>query len=589
MTRVRRTLALIMIATLAVPVWPGDAVAAKARPAARTKARTPSKLTRARATNVAPPGVTDSERKLQAELDGLLASRTFAGTRTAVYAVDVTSGRVLYSYAADDQLNPASNMKLLSTATALDLLGPDFRYATRLVGPAPDAAGVVQGDVWLQGMGDPTLTDAGLAAVAASARARGLTRVTGKLLASTDGERDGLGRPRLTISVRAGERDGDPVQVEVRPDSAYVVIDSDATTSRTAKVSRKCRTVKQRVKGKLKRKRVCGPTTPAGLAIATSEHEGPAGTELVVRVTGKIRPAMRTSVARYVGHPSRLAAHSLRAHLRREGVIVEGGVELVPAAPLADAVVLGQHESVPLSQLVAMINKPSSNFLADRLIRLVGFLRFGEATFGQGVRAMDEYLGRVGGGDGHHLENGSGLSYANHLSARQVVAVLLAGYADQRIATPFVASLAVAGRDGTLRGRFIGAASRGHVFAKTGTLTGISALSGYVTLDGKTTVCFAIISNDFRPGRKGAIRAGQAQLVEAMFRHVRRVDAAGVETPPEPPVEADAVETRQVEEAGEPAEGELEGPVLVDDEATEDVAPEEAIEAGSDEPAAPAP
>lgn len=575
-----RSVAVLCALLLAVP---GDAIAAgkpkpaahgkkkaapaakggkPSKPAARGKATKPGAAPRAR--NEAVRGETDGERRLQDDLDGLLASKTFAGTHTGVYVVDVATGRVLYSAAADEALNPASNMKLLSTATALDALGADFRYATRLVGPAPDADGVVHGDVYLVGMGDPTLTDAGLAGLAADARAHGITAIEGGVIASRDPERDALARSRLAINVRARGGDGDLADVTVSPDSAYVVLENEATVSRGAKVATPCKRVKRRVKGKLVRQRVCGAARPAGVGVSLRSGDSPSGPELVVRVTGKLRPGSQTTLWREAPSGGALAAHSVRAHLKRAGITVRGGVTLVDLddKPPEGAMVLGEHQSIALTELVAMINKPSSNFLADRLIRAVGLLRFGAATFNAGARAMREYLARIGVHDDFVLENGSGLSYSNRMTAKQVVQVLLAGNGDTRIASAFFDSLAVGGKDGTLRGRF-GGAARGHVFAKTGTLTGVSALSGFVTQGGRT-LCFAILNNGFRPGRKQSIRAGQGQLVEAMFRYVRRVDAAapgfvpapGVTLPanpmPEPEPEPDAVPVDGVD--GEPSD-----------------------------------
>ena len=524
-----------------VTVAPGGVAHAKgAKPKARPRAlhKDDSAKKAGRPQNLAPRGESASERQLQDDLDAVLAEKTFTGTRSGVYVVDMNTGKVLYSYAADSQLNPASNVKLVTTAAALDALGPDFAYRTRLLGATPDLTGSVQGDVWLVGMADPTLSEKHLNELAGTLRAHGVTRVTGSVVVSSDPNRDVLGRARLQVSVDASGEDGELTTVTVSPESAYVVLENRAVVSRDARVARKCKTVRRGKGRQAKRQRVCGAARPAQLDVAMrAVEDGPLGPHVVVTVTGKLRPGTRYALNRYAPHPAVFTGHAMRAHMKRAGITVEGGVRIddadvtdlvVAGAPGAVLSELAVHDSVPLAELVARVNKPSNNELADRVAELTGGELFGEATVGAGVRAMNDYMGRLGINDGSFLlENGSGLSYRNHLSVRQIAGVLMAGLRDDRIGAPFFASMAIAGKDGTLRGRFRGAESRGYVFAKTGTLTGVAALSGYVTIDdGGHVICFAIVSNGYRNSRKTSVRAGQARLVEAMYRYLRRGEAA---------------------------------------------------------------
>src|SRR5207248_3049258 len=99
-----------------------------------------------------------AEESTAKELDKLLRAELATGT-TGVYVVDAKTGDPLFAINADDKLNPASNVKMISTATALELLGADFRYPTRVLRGTPDDAGVLHGDVYLLGSYDPTLTD----------------------------------------------------------------------------------------------------------------------------------------------------------------------------------------------------------------------------------------------------------------------------------------------------------------------------------------------------------------------------------------------------------------------------------------------
>jgi D-alanyl-D-alanine carboxypeptidase len=148
---------------------------------------------------------------------------------------------------------------------------------------------------------------------------------------------------------------------------------------------------------------------------------------------------------------------------------------------------------------------------------------------------MGAWLDAIGVTPGtYRFENGSGLSHTIHISARQIAQVLLAGAKDERIGRAWVDSFAVGGRDGTLRSRFAGHPASGYVFGKTGTLNGVAALSGFVTV-GDRSICFAVLTNGFRDRRKPEVRSSQAAIVDAIFGYL----AAAAPTAPQPlPIEA---------------------------------------------------
>jgi D-alanyl-D-alanine carboxypeptidase len=258
-------------------------------------------------------------------------------------------------------------------------------------------------------------------------------------------------------------------------------------------------------------------------------------------VSGKLRPGQRVSVTRAVPRPNLFTAHTARAQALLAGVEFTGGVRVVTDEPPAELDELAIHESPPLDVLAAMVNKPSDNFLADRVIMTAGARAFGgKPSLPKGVKAMTDYLKKIGIAQGSYLlENGSGLSRSNHMSARQVAQVLLAAYKHDGISEPFFDSLAVGGRDGTLRGRFRGRPSEGHVFGKTGTLNGVAALSGFVTTDGSDPICFAILTNGFRNSRKTSVRTAQAQIVDAIYAYLRTRPVADSEPAPVPALAPD--------------------------------------------------
>src|SRR5262245_50115979 len=149
-----------------------------------------------------------AEEETAAKIQKLLRGPLRRGV-TGLFVADARTGEPLFAVNADDPLNPASNVKLISTATSLELLGPEFRYPTRLLGPSP-VDGVVHGDVYLLGSHDPTLTIADLDDIAGVMVARGITSVTGRIVTGGDPTRDGVYRAVIPISLTAGEPGAPP-------------------------------------------------------------------------------------------------------------------------------------------------------------------------------------------------------------------------------------------------------------------------------------------------------------------------------------------------------------------------------------------
>src|SRR5262245_35446962 len=148
-----------------------------------------------------PPTV---EEDIAKQIEKLLRGPLRKGV-TGLFVADARSGEPLFAVNADDPLNPASNIKMISTATALELLGPSFRYSTRLLGGAPDAKGVIKGDIYLLGTWDPTLGVDDMDKLAEQVAAKGVRQLDGDVLVGSDPTRDGIYRAMVPIEITAGE------------------------------------------------------------------------------------------------------------------------------------------------------------------------------------------------------------------------------------------------------------------------------------------------------------------------------------------------------------------------------------------------
>jgi len=444
-----------------------------------------------------PPG------ELAQALQAIVEAGALGGARTGVFVADAATGEPLYARDADVLLNPASNVKLVTTAAALVRLGPEYRFATelRVEGGAPGAPSVKA--LHVRGKGDPTLVSERLWAIAGELSHLGIRRIGDLVLDESffDGERVGPGFDQedgdrsylapagalslnwntVAIHVGPGERRGVRGRVELEPASEAFDVENRTTTA--------------------------GARGARRLEIASSSS---GGRQRIV-VTGRIPLGSRTQVVwRRVEDPALYLGHTLRKYLALRGVQVTGKVRLGAAPPGARLVHVSESE--PLADVVRRLNKTSNNFVAEQLVKALGAeVKGAPGSWGKGVAAVEGVLAELGIPRGAYvMKNGSGLNDTNRFSARQLVALLRVMWGRFPLHAEFMASLPVAARDGTIRYRMDGTAAAGRLRAKTGTLEGVTGLSGYVETAGGRTLAFAILVNDHAGRASGAVRAVDA-------------------------------------------------------------------------------
>lgn len=454
---------------------------------------------------IAPAAAASADR-----LQAVIADHAPAQSHVGVSVVALGSGETRYAKDADKLFTPASLQKLVTASVALSVLGSTRRFATRLLAEGTVENGTLKGHLYLKGEGDPVLEAADLEALAASLRAQGVKAIAGDLVAddglfAPEGRGaagwawDDLGwgygapvsalsvhRNTLDVTVAAGQRPGDPVRFALTPDTGYVQLQNRARTGK--------------------------PGAESDLAVSG----GNAG--LADRWTlGGHHPvdASQTTLSRSVEAPALFAATVLKEALAKKGVAVSGALRQ-GAAPSA-ARSLAIHQSPPLADLVREMNKHSDNMIAETLLLHLGVRAKGApGTWEKGLAVIEAAMSRHGWAEGRYrLEDGSGLSRYNAMTPAQMTG-LLSKLASDRLAYPaLLISLPVAGVDGTLAGRMAEDATRGRVRAKTGTMSGVSGLAGYVTTAGGETLAVAIMINGFIGSAQEA-RAFQDRVIRAI-------------------------------------------------------------------------
>ncbi|MCX8052977.1 MAG: D-alanyl-D-alanine carboxypeptidase/D-alanyl-D-alanine-endopeptidase [Armatimonadetes bacterium] len=427
-------------------------------------------------------------QSLPERIDEILKDPNLNHGLQAIVVRSLKTGRTLYERNPDQAMIPASNMKLFVSAAALDRLGPGFTYKTRLYSNAkPDKRGVIKGDIALVGGGDPVLGIKDLTNFAKRLRTMGIRKITGGVVVDDsmfDDVRLGwawtwndlpyyyspeisalnINRNVVDVWVQPGKRTGAAAVVTFDPPTSYVEVENTALTGKadspkTIRVDRRLGRNVISVSGSI----------PVGIKVKSAEET----------IT--------------VQEPSLYAGHILKEELSKQGIVVFGGIKSgkLPAG----GTLLCEHTSPPLSKIVAMLNKPSDNLIAEVLLKTLGAVIKGKGTFEAGVEVAKKFWEESGLDlTGLRIVDGSGLSRLNYVTARNVVDLLTHMHRHE-YSDVFLESLPIAGVDGTLRNRLKGTACEKNLRAKTGYLSQVSSLSGYLTTTSGEPLVFSILMN----------------------------------------------------------------------------------------------
>jgi D-alanyl-D-alanine carboxypeptidase/D-alanyl-D-alanine-endopeptidase (penicillin-binding protein 4) len=391
----------------------------------------------------------------------------------------------LIEHRADAAMNPASTMKLVTSYAALSRLGPGYRWQTRLVSPAPIVDGVLRGDLYWVGSGDPRFDQRDLIELSAELRRRGIREIAGRLL---------FDRSVWSGVGRSDDFDGDA-------ERAFMVApDPQLTSFKVAWLAFYNDSLGPRV--------ALDPALPGVNLSAKLSDGGPGACGDVrnrvairvagdsISVTGKL-PQGCDGARAFVNvlGPQAFSQQSFVAAWRGQGGVGPAGFG-VGTAP-AGAAVLASHDSEPLLDALYYTNKYSNNTMARTLFLTLGKEEApGSDTPAGAERAVRRTLAEAHISDEPLvLENGAGLSRRERVSARLMGQLLLAA-ARGPYAGEFLASLPIAGEDGTLKKRFADVGARLRM--KTGTLRDVRALAGYWLAPDGRRLAIVVIANSPR-------------------------------------------------------------------------------------------
>ncbi len=496
------TVSLVMLVVIGIILIAG-AFRASENPPARAESDTTSRVNTAGS-----PGDGELARLINEAVD----SGDFTSARWGICVAYLKDGRVLYARNADRLFTPASNMKLYTTAVALDQLGPDYRWRTSVYTTAPMLSnGTINGDLTLYGRGAPDLSSrpgkegpSSLAQLADQLYRRGVRQVLGDVIGDESYFRsepfgDGwqwndiqwyFGAAPSALSI-----DDNEVDIEIKPSTAL----NQSPAARLSSAETDLILTTDIVTAK------AGEPTNVGIHRGLSDNN--------IRVWGEFPVGSRGFGARLSVHdPAQLAAKRFLTALKTRGISVRGVVRTrnfrnatANRFDPSHATELGNVVSKRLAEVIRATNKESINLYAELILRTLGRERGENAPAADkhkpertddeaGLAVIVQWLERAGIASKQlALHDGSGLSRLN-LVTPEVTVRLLQAASKTASALAFRDSLPVAGTDGTLRSRL--PVYRGRVSAKTGALTYTNSLSGYLRTSDGTEFVFSIMCND---------------------------------------------------------------------------------------------
>lgn len=423
------------------------------------------------------------------DLPTLVKNSKFKGDGLVVLA-GYEESNFFVSYNADKRVIPASVTKLITSASALHYFPPGTKFVTSIWSNAKIENGILKGDLWLKGGGDPAFVSENMWYLVNVFTRNQISKIEGKIIVDDslfdnvrfDSSREDYRVDRaydaptgamsfnwnsVNVFVRPGAKAGDVAQVFIDPPNDYIRFTSSVTTGGKGGVH----------------------------SVVVDRENDPKGPGDLLRVTGKI-PLDSKEVVIYanITKPDYWSGYNLKSFLAQRGIQVLGAVGVGPVPK--DARVLAEAEGKEIQNIVTDMNKFSNNYIAEMLTKGIASLFEPQGSIPKGMPYHEKFLKNLGIDEKlFTLKNPSGLTRENKLTGTVLWKLLHEMQSEFKYQPEFLISLPIAGVDGTLKKRMKGTPAEGMVRAKTGYLTGIVALSGYAGRKDGTAIPFVFIYN----------------------------------------------------------------------------------------------
>jgi D-alanyl-D-alanine carboxypeptidase/D-alanyl-D-alanine-endopeptidase (penicillin-binding protein 4) len=428
---------------------------------------------------------------------------------------DAKTNEMLYDQLGDVRLRPASNMKLLTAAAAIEALGEGYSFKTEIRTDGKQKGHILHGNLYLIGKGDPTLLPVDFDTFAEKMKTQGITAIEGNVIGddrwyddvrlSTDmiwsDEQYHYGSQVSALTASADDdydsgsviievnpaAVGEAAKVTVHPETNYVTVVNEAVT---------------------------GPNAAEEDIKITREHAGN-----IITVKGTIPAGAEELEERMsVWEPTGYALDLFRLSLKKYGITVHGGIH-TGAVPHQTEMIL-DHSSIPLGKLLVPFMKLSNNGIGEILVKEMGKQAYGEGSWEKGLEVVAEVLPSLGMNIGTlTLKDGSGISHANLIPANEITSLLYT-IQNKDWFSVYLNTLPKAGR----KERMIGGTLHERMFdlsvqAKTGTINGVTTLSGYLQTNHGKKLIFSIMINNLLEDLEDEGKEIEDRLVEIITNY----------------------------------------------------------------------
>lgn len=411
-------------------------------------------------------------------------------------------GKEIVDINANKKLIPASVTKLFTALAVLEHIPPGTKFSTRLVSTAKVEDGQLKGDLYLVGGGDSGFVSETMWYLVNVFKREGIKTIEGDIVvddslfddkrfdesredARVDRAYDApvgamsLNWNAVNVFLRPGEKIGDPARVFIDPVNEYITLKAELTTAKKSDFN-------------------------------VSRQRDTEGRDQII-VRGKIDNESKEVVSyKGITDPIAWTGANLKEFLSQRGISVKGKTRSGKAP--AGSKLLAEAPSKPIEQLLADMNKFSSNYVAEMLTKQLGAYNEVQGNLATGLDFIRESVRKAGVSDQEfEIYNPSGLTRDNKFSSRALVKVLEKVRRDFRLFPEFVSSLPIAGVDGTLKNRMKNERAQRWVRAKTGLLTGVASLAGYIGMEDGEVLSFAFIYNGNKDG--ASVRTAYDQII----------------------------------------------------------------------------
>ena len=411
--------------------------------------------------------------QLRHDLDALATEANGLSFTTGFYVYDLTGDSAIYGYNDYKVLRPASTQKIITTISALHLLGADYPYKTRACYTGTIQDSVLHGNIYVVGGFDPVYNESNLAELVDAVCNLGFKKIDGRVLGD-------ISMKDSTIWGEGWCWDDAPSDVE--PYLSPLMINRGCVVVRASGNK---------------------ATTEPQSSFVTMNPKGPgkfSATRNWISSGNIITTTGTGSKSISVYRPDLFFVCTLCDRLKERGITISSSDTTKPiygigTLPAKNTEFYSMTRN--LSQLLNKTLKDSDNLYAESMLYQIAHVKAGDwATAADARHAIDALIKQTGESPAScRVADGSGVSLYDYVTPRILVAMLRFAYKDQNIFSNFYPALPIAGMDGTLNSRMTQGNAFGNVRAKTGTVSGVSSLAGYVTASNGNLLAFSIISN----------------------------------------------------------------------------------------------